>query len=685
MSDENARVQKSRPVFKIFPRNLTARADYIVPGNPANSRPEAGVDNCYPGLEFDQRNLDQRFFPGLVLYFHRADGARVIDATLTDGQREAGIDFGNLSARPFYMWGMVGRFLVEDPEPSMVGFQSQSGVEVWRRVHDLLPGPVAVAFGPGPGLGSMLDEEMQSALTAAYTAVAGNGNGTERFATLKTPDGTVTCIIIAEQRARYLDETGVIEPAAYPPGDITKTMCAPWMYDFRDCHCFYWSSNKPDIVNVHVGANELKPYVNFLRRVEDRVDNPPFDVDFYLKNGDTPVPRREELELTYENMVEGWSQKLPVVLNDTESPDSIAIPIGPPADVARQLDLSDVIRELTYLATVEHALTVEYLYAYYSINQPGPGHSPSAESSRIKAAASQIFAIAVDEMRHLMWANLALYYLGAPASVGRAERIGDPPDPARNGRKQIEGIQIRYLDRPFALNALNGKTLDWFIEVEAPSKEINHGLDGMYVYILERLRLGKDEVPHAETLIPLIKLIIDEGHGHWERFTRIKTTLAGIPESTYLRPLSSSQPAPTDAKYLDICDTYYQLILKTIEVSVTLGRESQSELVGAAIRVMQNLDELAMIIASHGYLPRFALQSLQEVTAERRAAEPKIAGIAQLEAIYSNIDDALLDVSRISSPEERLRVNEQRRRFASHVSDVDRILARGSLRETRRL
>jgi hypothetical protein len=216
----------------------------------------------------------------------------------------------------------------------------------------------------------------------------------------------------------------------------------------------------------------------------------------------------------------------------------------------------------------------------------------------------------------------------------------------------------------------------------------------MYVYILERLRLGKDEMPNAGMLIPLIKLIIDEGHGHWERFTRIKGTLAGIPESTYLRPLSSAQPGPTDAKYLEVCDAYYQLILKTIEVSVTLGRQSQSELVGAAIRVMQNLDELAIIVGLHGYLPRFALPPpvtraaettpKLEIMAARPAVETSgTAGIAQLEAIYNNIDEVLLDISRSSSPEERRSVNEQRRRLASHVADVDRILVRGSLRATR--
>src|ERR1700722_11989300 len=653
MSDGQKRKGSDSPTaLKIFPPNLTARPDYIVTGNPSNSRPEAGVDNCYPGLEFDQRNLDQRFFPGLVFYFHRADGARLIEATLLDTQRQAGINFGDLDAVPYYIWGIVGRFLVETPDPSMLGCTSQAGMEVWRRVHDLLPGPVAIALGPAPGLGSALDDDMKAALNATYAAV-GNA-GPARYAVLKKPDGSVKCIVLAELRARYLDDFGVIEPAAYHPGDITKTMCAPWMYDFRDCYCFYWSSNKPDIVNVPDKDGEAKPYVNFLRKVDDRTEDPPFDIDFYKKTENGKLVQRREFELTYQNMVEGWWQKLPGVPGDTESVDSVAEPVSAPAEVAKVLEFSDVVRELTYLATVEHALTVEYLYAYYSINR-GAGSPETAR--RIEAAANQVFAIAVDEMRHLMWANLALYQLGAAASVGRAKRIGEPPDPARNGRKQLTGVEIDYLDKPFSLNPLTRETLDWFIDVEAPSKEINHGLDGMYVYVLERLRFGEG-IPNAEILVPLIKLIIDEGHGHWERFTRIKQTLDGISEQTYLRALSNATPSPADAKYLEVCDSYYQLILKTIEVSVTLGREAQSELVGAAVRVMQNLDELALVLGSHGYLPRFALPS----GAARKASKssPKFAmtasdaapptggapALAQLESLYGKIDSALIAVSR---------------------------------------
>ena len=54
---------------RVFPRNLTARSAIQIAGNPVTTRLESGVGNCFPGLEFDHRNLDRRFFPGLVINF----------------------------------------------------------------------------------------------------------------------------------------------------------------------------------------------------------------------------------------------------------------------------------------------------------------------------------------------------------------------------------------------------------------------------------------------------------------------------------------------------------------------------------------------------------------------------------------------------------------------------------------
>src|SRR5258706_6238652 len=69
---------------KILPRNLTARAAYRVAGNPDITRPEDSVGNCYPGLDTDLRNLDRRFFPGLVFEFV---ARRDTDAPYTEPHR----------------------------------------------------------------------------------------------------------------------------------------------------------------------------------------------------------------------------------------------------------------------------------------------------------------------------------------------------------------------------------------------------------------------------------------------------------------------------------------------------------------------------------------------------------------------------------------------------------------------
>ena len=54
---------------KLLPRNVAAlrrgqtpeAATRVTAGNPISTRLESGVGNCFPGLEFDMRNLERRF------------------------------------------------------------------------------------------------------------------------------------------------------------------------------------------------------------------------------------------------------------------------------------------------------------------------------------------------------------------------------------------------------------------------------------------------------------------------------------------------------------------------------------------------------------------------------------------------------------------------------------------------
>src|SRR3954454_19108339 len=110
-------------IDKIIPRNLTARAAYRVPGNPASTRLESGVGNCYPGLEFDHRNLDRRFFPGLLFEFVSQD-----DASAPDPSRQGALLLS-----------------VDTGDPDLAGNSSPEATALLDRLN----GPAGTALGNG--------------------------------------------------------------------------------------------------------------------------------------------------------------------------------------------------------------------------------------------------------------------------------------------------------------------------------------------------------------------------------------------------------------------------------------------------------------------------------------------------------------------------------------------------------
>src|ERR1700680_2531668 len=85
---------------KIFPRNLTARAAVEIAGNPVTTRLESGVGNCYPGLEFDHRNLDRRFFPGLVFEFVSVNSRVPDEVARSQGARLVQVDPADVALTP---------------------------------------------------------------------------------------------------------------------------------------------------------------------------------------------------------------------------------------------------------------------------------------------------------------------------------------------------------------------------------------------------------------------------------------------------------------------------------------------------------------------------------------------------------------------------------------------------------
>jgi rubrerythrin len=552
--------------WKIFPRNLTAKADYIVKGNPANTRPESGVDNCYPGLEFDQRNLDKFFFPGLVFEYHRNDGA-VVHKILNGLPREIRLtddDLLDSSNRPIlHLLAMIGRtsYKQNESDPPLFNFGGLNGLEVWRRVHDLIPGRILIVLGRD-------FDAIPGARTLEETRDSNNST------IQRDEDGNISLAILVADRATYLDENGTLDIESYQPGELTRSLCAPWQYDFRDCGCFYWAASKPDLVSSSDGK---LPYLNFQRK--DRSEFPPADTP--TMNG------RREQELDYSDLInEEWWNKLPVVLNDRESEEFI-----PPLPAESELMTRErVISELQYLATVEHALLVEYLYAHYSLNAPmtlSEQDGTNQQTKRIFAAAKEIFSIAVDEMRHLRWVNEALDLLGESPSIDRTDRIG------------------RQFKRKFELKPLTPEQLQWFIDVEEPSQSINEGIDGMYVRLHTSIVRQPKIFPEHDRLVTLIKLIIDEGENHYERFKSIQEHLKGIDPPIYLRTLSDPIPNSRFLKLQELSDANYAVVIASLVETFSLGDKASGILIKQSVRAMQNLHEINHLLASNGVHIKF--------------------------------------------------------------------------------
>ena len=567
---------------KLFPRNATAKSHHWVTGNPVTTRPESGVDNCFPGLEFDQRNLDKRFFPGLEFELHRSAVLRTIDAGIRPDLASA-ISETEL-ARGIVLKVINGTFGKErdGSHQSTVGFERDGALGDWRVVHDLEPGPVVIALAP---LNGPLPLEVIEAAFNAYLASGNNQSDVQREG-----DGSLLFAFLRAERAIYLNDDGVIDPAEYRPGDLTRSLCSPWQYDFALCGCFYWASNKPDMVQKDVDSPQFSNFQRSRTGGEDPVE-PVADYGAW-----------QNIDIGEPEMINVW-ETLPAVFDAVEgSGTPVSVPtVLPDPD---RLGRAEVIRALRELATVEHGLMVEYLYAYYSINQDAFAVGSDAER-RVRSAAETVLSVAIDEMRHLRWVNEMLLDLGEPHELGRFETL---PDVDRDGR---------FFDHSFSLKRLSPDRLEWFITVEAPSDRIdvdgsNMTIDGMYTQLLLSISQGSGFSDlEKRRLVHLIKLIIDEGFDHFQRFTRVQDRLAGLDPADYLRLPDDPTPRPQSNVahvFETMVDAAYAQVIKLLAFALTPENRGRSDaLILGAREIMYNLDETARTVATIGGAPLFRL------------------------------------------------------------------------------
>jgi hypothetical protein len=552
---------------KIFPRNLTARAAVTIAGNPVTTRLESGVGNCFPGLEFDHRNLDRRFFPGLIFNFGVTPPVLAStddrDPALAD---QVPADAQQLSAAVTAAFDQLGQgewrltSLAQGGRTidlqALANTQQFDAASFWRFVRSLTRDKVTIVLTQTPPAAA----SRQTSPGAASSAAA------------------PVSVTLTHYRRQYVDpDTGVIS-AAYLPGELTQSLCSPWMHDFRDCACNYWAANHPDIaLGVDEGLSAGGP-----AGANPDVAVRPLDwlrADRDSRAAATDSPRRNDaFRLRHYQINQEWTS-LAFVLEGRENRglyapgfEAFAEPF-PTAEA-----LAD---ELVSLCGLEHVVLLEYLYAYYSLKQP-EDFTNSRNSTDVLFVRHELLGIAVSEMRHLRWANQLLW------TLAQRRLIRDRGPALEPGRKvpTATGERDRQL-RPLALPAL-----DDFIAVERPSGT----LDGAYARVVATLRLG-----YPEPLLQLARQIVAEGMDHYNRFREINVVLRSWPSVPsgigipWLRPVQVGSPE-TAGKALDL----YHGILRDLADAYRRGDMEDAGKILDARQQMMALDEAAEQLAANG-------------------------------------------------------------------------------------
>ncbi len=496
---------------KLHPRNATAQAAALVAGNPITTRLESGVGNCFPGLECDIRNLERRFFPHLTVDF--VGTFIVIEAVNLESARAAGISPNELSQY---------EVIAED--------LAAPGAPPW--IVDALVGD----FGPF----GRLDLTRENLGTAnhpadAWTAVRllpEQQPVTLRLSRFQDSEGpTVT---LTGLRVAYFDDRGTLNPV-FAVGEMTQSLCSPWTHDFRDCGCFYWASNHPDI------AKPQRPFpgegeptaawdrpVPWQRSRKGSITQPPTP----------PEADRRGQEMNYYEINQRW-QELGIVLDDREQ-GAIYTPSIFEADPLPNIET--LIAHIRYAAGVELGVNLEYLAAAYSLNRSLTGTDLADD---IRAAFAELMRVAFGEMKHMRAVNDLLRGLaerGFTQMFTPALQIATEL-PAGSGNTR--SLQFRPLTR---------ETLADFIDIERPSASV----DGLYSSILVTLR----QTPNMpSSLTSIVEGIIADGTDHYDTFSFIQEWLSRHPESDYLLPLREADDTVSEFQALQ---QGYQQLLNTL-------------------------------------------------------------------------------------------------------------------------
>ncbi len=252
----------ARPI----PMNLTAMQAHRGRGNPPSVSPKAAISNCFPGLEFDARNVWKNIFVGIELH-------------------EAG-------------WSAAGHRVV-----GVDAIGEAQGIAVLDRLVRVAGEPVDQPHrdADGQATGRRMPIEFFNALAHLHDL----GGQTVTCTFQRNEDNAE---YTAALEVRPIFTNAMISEGLAEPGAMTQSLCSPWQADYRECGCYYWAASRPDYVNTDTAAGDGGH--DWMQKSRGPADA--FDQD----RGGHSDPDRF---ISYDDLYQNWEQWLKFVIKGRDS------------------------------------------------------------------------------------------------------------------------------------------------------------------------------------------------------------------------------------------------------------------------------------------------------------------------------------------------------------------------------
>jgi hypothetical protein len=247
---------------------------------------------------------------------------------------------------------------------------------------------------------------------------------------------------------------------------------------------------------------------------------------------------------------------------------------------AASLTADQVLDELEFLATVEHALVVEYLTVSSALGYDLEAADGGATSPQGADAARTASSLAQGEMFHVSGIYGALLAAGRSPAFGRATSIASA------------SIQEVSLDPP---------TADQLRQLLAREKAITTAVDERYAALVSAVTTSP--VFEGDVLESLRSVVVDAGSTHTTGFESLRDALDDPPPPDFLRVPRRETNDAFEQRLLTASDQVYRLV--TTALASQFGSPDAFGFRPLATSAMDALDSINHLLAQRGLLPPF--------------------------------------------------------------------------------